>query len=73
MSAARTDALFRGASLTANPEETTTWLNLLEKKTSFFFNHDETMTDTISDGRNKKLFLYFFILPLFQLTRKGQS
>jgi len=73
MSAARTDALFRGASLTANPEETTTWLNLFEKKTSFFFNHDETMTDTISDGRNKKLFLYFFILPLFQLTRKGQS
>jgi len=72
MSAARTDALFRGASLTANPEETTTWLNLFEKKTSFF-NHDETMTDTISDGRNKKLFLYFFILPLFQLTRKGQS
>ena len=38
MSAARTDALFRGASLTANPEETTTWLNLYEKKIFFFQN-----------------------------------
>jgi len=64
MSAARTDALFRGASLTANPEETTTWLNLYEKKIFFFSKHDETMTDTISDGRKKKTNgLTFFFCP----------
>jgi len=66
----RTDELFRGARLTANPEEPTTWLNSnLEKqkkqKIRFW-----KMTDSISDKwRKKENSIPFFFA--FEKTERG--